>query len=205
MMVTEDYCLFCSICKASGTSELICHRTTCSLVPVLGGEPITIGHSLYMRGAPNYKQPNAAVSAYFRASEDLEFNCNTWNRSLDTPETKDRREATRLDMIAKVLSTKLTFDRFAAKEALDFSEGYIADARRWYDVWGNPILDRQEHDELVGICVAMPTSPHLPPYPLLWIVNRLVQFASKRELILLRLIERVQRSCARVRAARDNK
>ena len=57
----------------------------------------------------------------------------------------------------------------------------------------------QFHAHYVGIVIALEPL-HLPVYVLMWILDKLLEFAYKREMLKVRIIECVYASCERQRA-----
>ena len=94
---------------------------------------------------------------------------------------------------------------YMGEEAMKRALGYRPDARNFLHIWLTINFEVPEYNEFVDLCMIFSSLTVFSPYVLLWVTDWLLEFAYKRELTRLRLIESVLASCDRVREARDKK
>ena len=196
MIVRANGDLFCTRCRVHGYEDNLCimiyHEPFCPTIKEYNEfGPYTIGQAMRLRGEPFYATSRGAECDFHLLASVKRAEMDSWADWLKT-----RNLEYEVGTVYEVMDRPYNYE--IAVEALAKSNGIVDDAKQWYKIWASPAFERPEHEEFVGVCMAL--SPlELTPYVINWILSWLTPFALKNELLKLRLIESVQASCRRMR------
>lgn len=199
VVLIENTFLKCVACGCVGGKTVIQHSPLCVLVVKEGPVKYYRLHGVptHRRGAPIFNDYDTSVREVDDALREFATSLDRWQ--------DPRRAKGRQREVDSLIGEAPGATCYMAEEAFRRANYWRPDALEFVRLWLAPEFEKPEHDELVGICMALYPIESLKTYPLMWVVDFLHDFVGKKEVLKVRLIDSVRASCARVREASDKK